>query len=129
MWENTINCVIFLENCYQLKDDPDYGQILRRIRMGQDTEDDRLRINSRVVCADNGVELLVGNTDACYICPTNKEQNIITAGVFMNHILATHPTVDSNELSPNNTLLVEGFFTIRGEIKRYHRLYMMWSLQ
>ena len=64
MWENTINCVIFLENGHRFKDDPDYGQILRRMRMGQDTEDNRLRINSRVVCADNGVELPVGNTDA-----------------------------------------------------------------
>jgi hypothetical protein len=39
-WENTINCAIFLENSHQFKDNPVYGEILARMRMGEDTRED-----------------------------------------------------------------------------------------
>ena len=104
-WENTINCAIFLENSHRFKDDPEYGEILGRMRMGKDTREDREKINTRVI-GTNDVELPT-DPNACYACPINKERNSITAGVYKNHILATHPTIDSDELPPHNTLNIE----------------------
>ena len=104
-WENSINCVIFLENSHRFKDDPEYGEILGRMRMGKDTKEDREKINSRVL-GTNGVQL-PNESDVCYACPTNKERNGIKAGVFKKLIDATHPSVDSDELPPIHTLTIE----------------------
>ncbi|KAL7533610.1 hypothetical protein ACHAXR_006767 [Thalassiosira sp. AJA248-18] len=52
-WENSINCVIFLENSHRFKDDPEYGEILGRMRMGQDTREDRREMESRQVYSRN----------------------------------------------------------------------------
>ncbi len=41
--------------------------------------------------------------DACYACPTNKEQNSIQAAIFQKHIQATHPNVTCDEM-PRNIL-------------------------
>ena len=37
-WENTINCAIFSENSHHFIDDTVYGEIMQRMRMGQDTK-------------------------------------------------------------------------------------------
>jgi len=47
-WGNSVNCAIFLENSHRFKDDPEYGAILGRMRMGKDTKEDREKINTRV---------------------------------------------------------------------------------
>ena len=44
-WENTINCAIFLKTSHRFKDDPEYGEILERFRMGENTHEDREEIN------------------------------------------------------------------------------------
>jgi hypothetical protein len=46
--------------------------------------------------------------DACYACPTNKEQNSIQAAIFQEYIKATHPGVTCNEMPPEHTLIIEG---------------------
>jgi len=43
----------------------------------------------------------------CYASPTNNELNAITAGVFKNHVIASHPLIESNEKPPQHTLMVE----------------------
>ncbi len=73
--------------------------------MGQDTKEDREKINSRVI-GTNGVQLPDAR-DVCYACPTNKERNGITAGIFKRHIDATHPPVDSEDLPLTHTLMIE----------------------
>ena len=55
-WENTINCAIFLKNIHRFKDDTVYGEIMQRMRMGQDTKEDRRKINTRVM-GKNDAEL------------------------------------------------------------------------
>ena len=104
-WEDTINCSIFLENSHRFKDDPEYGQILARMRMGQDIKEDRKTINTRVI-GKCGVEV-PDVEEPSYACPTNKERNGITAGVFKDHIVSTHPLVTSDELPPDHTLMIE----------------------
>jgi hypothetical protein len=41
IWENTINCATFLNNSHRFKDDHEFGEILARMRMGEDTREDR----------------------------------------------------------------------------------------
>jgi hypothetical protein len=48
-WENCINAVIILDNEHRFKEDPEYGQMLKRMWSGDLTKDDRKRINSRVL--------------------------------------------------------------------------------
>jgi hypothetical protein len=110
-WENTINCAIFLENTHRFKDDPEYGEILGRLRSGTDTVEDREEINKRVMSSATGNSTPSEDPNACYACATNKERNGVTAGTFRNHLLNTHPTVDSEDEPPNHTLMIEA--TIR----------------
>ena len=49
--------------------------------------------------------------DACYACPTNKEQNAIQASIFQKHIQDTHPNVTCDEMPPEHTLIIEGNIT------------------
>jgi len=107
-WENTINCAIFLDNCHRFKNDPTYGDILARMRMGKDTKDDRRIINRRVIKERRGeIEIPKNDEEICFACPTNKERNAITAGIFKEHILATHPTINDIQMPPDHTLMVE----------------------
>jgi len=45
--------------------------------------------------------------DACYACPTNKEHNSIQKALFQKHINTKHPSITSNTLPPNHTLIIE----------------------
>ena len=51
--------------------------------MGEDTREDREKINTRVIGKKNKVSLPMDpNANACYATPFNKQRNAITAGVF-----------------------------------------------
>jgi hypothetical protein len=56
VWENNINAVIILNNEHRFKDDPQYGQMLKRMWTGDLSKEDRKVINSRVI-AYNGLQL------------------------------------------------------------------------
>ncbi len=45
--------------------------------------------------------------DICYAYPTNKERNAIQKALFRKHINTTHPSITTNELPPNHTLIIE----------------------
>ncbi len=55
-WENCINAVIILDNEYCFKKDPEYGQMLKRMWSGDLTNEDWIRINTRVL-GTNSLEL------------------------------------------------------------------------
>ncbi len=55
-WENCINAVIILDNEHCFKEDPEYGQMLKRMWSGDVTKEDRMRINTRVL-GKYGLEL------------------------------------------------------------------------
>ncbi len=55
-WENCINAVIILDNEHCFKEDPEYGQMLKRMWSGDLRKEDRKRINTRVL-GTNGLEL------------------------------------------------------------------------
>jgi len=104
-WENTINCAIFLKTSHRFKDDPEYGEILERFRMGENTHEDREEINKRVISLT--VKPPKDDQDLCYACPTNKERNGVNAITFQQHIKATHPKVTDEEDPPDHTLMIE----------------------
>ena len=53
---------------------------------------------------------LPSDLDWSYACPTHKKRNAISAGVFKNHILKTHPSTNSDVLPPEHTIVIEGDF-------------------
>jgi len=55
--------------------------------------------------------------DWSYACPTNKERNAISAGVFKQHVLNTHPSVESLDSPPNHTIVIEGDFQTSTKMK------------
>jgi hypothetical protein len=58
-WEQALNCAIFLNNSHRFKDDPQYGMILERMRMGEDTVADREEINKLVIDPQNGIKPVI----------------------------------------------------------------------
>ena len=44
--------------------------------------------------------------DWTYACPTNKECNAISAGVFKSHVMQTHPSVACNALPTDHTIVI-----------------------
>eukprot|EP00984_Skeletonema_dohrnii_P014491 scaffold6089_cov149-Skeletonema_dohrnii-CCMP3373.AAC.2 len=110
-WEQALNCAIFLNNSHRFKDDPEYGRILERMRMGEDTLDDREEINKRVINPKKGIVPPSDDPNISYACGTNKQRNGVIAGHFQQHILSTHPDVASDEDPPDHTLMIEASFT------------------
>ena len=55
-WDNCINAIIILDNDHRFKEDPEYGQMLKRMWNGDLTTEDCKRINSRVI-GYNGLQL------------------------------------------------------------------------
>lgn len=107
LWENSINCVIILENRHRFRDDPECGDLLTRFWRGDLTEDDRKLLNTRVV-GRNGLKLpATFDGSVVYACAMNKERNAYQTGIFSDHIIQTHPPVDSPDLPPNHTIIIE----------------------
>ena len=107
-WENCINTIIILDNNHRFKEDPEYGELLKRMWNGDLTRQDRELINTRVI-GKNGLTLPPSfkGKDVCYACPTNVERNAISASNFRNHVMKTHPHVNNNELPPDHTIIIE----------------------
>ena len=55
-WDNCINAIIILNNDNHFKEDPEYGQMLKRMWNRDLSTEDRKRINSRVI-GYNGLQL------------------------------------------------------------------------
>jgi hypothetical protein len=109
-WEQALNCAIFLDNSHRFKEDPEFGAILERMRMGEDTVEDREEINKRVIDPKNGITPPSDDPNIAYACGTNKQRNGVIAGHFQQHILNTHPDINSNENPPDHTLMIEASF-------------------
>ena len=108
LFEDNINCCIILDGLHRFKDDEEYGRILQRLCRGKLTQDDVDRINTRLV-GRNGVVLpKVLEGDSCYACSTNSERNAVTAGIFREHLQATHPDAGSDEVPPKHTIIIKG---------------------
>ena len=119
---SSLNAVIYLENPHQFVNDPAWGQLLSRFRVGKYTEEDIKTINSR--CLYDGHTLDFPNDkdkmNTCYACPTNKEQNSIEMSLFEEHLRKTHQFYDDQEINPpDHTILIESIIMISSQIYIY----------
>ena len=109
LFEGSINTAIILETSHRFDKDLAFGALLKRLWHGELTEEDIVLINTRVV-GTNGLILPQDTTDVdtCYTCPFNKQRNAISGGVFQQHLRSgLFPTVDSNKLPPDHTIIIE----------------------
>lgn len=79
-WKQAINACVFLDGSHRFKDDPKWGEIMTRLRMGESTKEDICTINSRVL--GKNLAIPVESDDVCYACTTNKQRNIVSDSVF-----------------------------------------------
>ena len=109
LFEGSINAAIFLEESHRFDDDKEYGDLLKRLWKGETTKEDIDLLNTRVV-GRNGVTIPENDIDSdiAYACPTNKQRNSISAGIFYDHLQSeSFPTVDGNILPPEHTVIIE----------------------
>jgi hypothetical protein len=55
-WDNCINAIIILDNVHRFKEDPKYGEMLKRVWNSDISTEDCKRINARVI-GYNGLQL------------------------------------------------------------------------
>ncbi len=114
IFENNLNTIIFLDNAHRFKEDPEYGEMLKRMWYDDLSKKDRERLNTRVI-GKNGIKLpkrkSIEGKDVSYACPTNRERNAVNASNFKQHIERTHPLVSSNNPPPSGTAIVEAHIT------------------
>jgi hypothetical protein len=56
-WDNCINAIILLYNVHRFKEDPEYGEMLKRMWNGDLSTEDCKRINTSKVIGYNGLQL------------------------------------------------------------------------
>ena len=80
-FNDNINCFIDLQGTHRFAQDPEWGEILGRFRIGQVTNNDLALINERVV-TQNDVPANIRYATYC-----NKERVIINKALFEKHCL------------------------------------------
>ena len=109
IFEGNINRVILLENSHGLEKGPAFDALLKRLWQGELTEEDITLINTQVI-GTNGLVLPQDTTytDTYCACAKNKQRNATSASIFQKHLRSgLFPTVESDELSPDHTIIVE----------------------
>jgi hypothetical protein len=128
LW-HLINSVIFCKGFnHRFKDDPEWGDLLDRLRLGLLTEDDYDFLDKRVIGKDLALPVTEPSDDnfLSYVCPTNAQRNRITDNNFEDLVQRTHPLAASNLAAPDYTVIIKGIF--RGKkgasekSEQFHRL-------
>ena len=57
----------------------------------------------------------------CFACPTNKEQNAISAGNFKRHVIKTCPDISSAAPPPEHTIVIEADIQSSKPTKKKHQ--------
>ena len=103
----SINRAVFLNRSHRFKKDPVFGEILRRFRNGDITDNDILLINSRYI--ENDEVSLPEPAKLRYACATNVERNAVSTCMFLRHLQATHTLSDDPSTEcPNHTVMIKG---------------------
>jgi hypothetical protein len=111
-FETSLTGTIILQNEHRFKNDKVFGKLLSDFWSGDLTQEQRRLINSRVIGSNNLKPPNSLGNDGCYACPTNKERNSISAGIFRKIINANNPSKDSDDLPPTNTIIIESTFGV-----------------
>ena len=107
LWHDWVNCFIELSGQHRFKNDPHFGNIMKRIRDGQPTDADIACLNTRVVGGDHPNSPTKSDlpTDLTYAVYRNQNRLAINNGIFAEHIKTTHST-DPNKPPPLHTLII-----------------------
>ena len=109
-FEHSLTGTIILQNEHRFKNDKVWGKILSDFWFGDLSDEQRRIINERVIGV-NGLQppdnLKDGGT---YACPTNKERNSISAGIFKKIVDTNNPDKGSNDVPPTNIIIIESTF-------------------
>ena len=102
-----INQAVFLNRSHRFKEDPVFGEILRRFRNGNITENDIIYINSRYIQEEDVT--LPDPSKLRYACSSNVERNAVSTSIFLQHLQATHTVSDDPSIEcPNHTVMIKG---------------------
>lgn len=77
---------------------------MKRMRMGEDTIEDRRLINNHYVAPK---EDFPTDPDTATACTTNLEWDAVEFMTWKNYLTSNHPKVSSNQLPPDNVLFIE----------------------
>jgi hypothetical protein len=112
LW-HLINSVIFCKGFnHRFKDDPEWGDLLDRLRLGLLTEKDYDFLDTRVIGNDLSLPVTQPSDEnvLSYVCPTNAQRNRITDNNFEDLVRRTHPVATSNVAAPDFTVIIKGIF-------------------
>ena len=103
---SSINRAVFLNVSHRFHDDPDFGEIMRRFRIGKVTKKDIHTINSRHI--ENPDVTLPQITELRCACYMNAERNAYTNVVFLEHLKQTHQKTDDTSVEcPAHTCIIK----------------------
>ena len=101
-----INKAVFLNKSHRFKSDPQYGEIMRRFRVGLATKHDIQMINTRFFKNDNVVLPPISKLRCA--CFRNDERCAFNSSVFLKHLEATHTKTNDDTLEcPNHTCIIK----------------------
>ena len=106
-WHDWINCYVELTGQHRYKDDPEFGNILKRIREGRPTAEDIAKLNTRIVNGDypNAPTMADLPHNLAYAVYRNVDRAAINNGIFAEHIRQTHSS-DKSVRPPDHTLII-----------------------
>ena len=76
---SSLNTVIFLENAHRFRNDPVWGVLLSRFRVGKYIDEDIEKINARWLGGDNKIDFprTKDSMDTCHACSRNKKGTLL----------------------------------------------------
>ena len=113
IWRD-INDVIFLNGDWRYRNDPEWGELLGRLRLGLSTKQDFEKINSRVVGNNLKLPSLqeLDGKNISYACSTNQQRNIYADKCFLKILQSFHPKKDDISCDPPPfTIIIKGIFS------------------
>jgi hypothetical protein len=109
-----INDVIFLNGDWRYRNDPEWGELLGRLRLGLSTKQDFEKINLRVVGNNLKLPSLqeLDGKHISYACSTNQQRNIYADKCFLKILHSFHPRKDDfSRDPPPYTIIIKGIFS------------------
>ena len=129
-WHGSLNACIMLDQCmYRYTADPEWGDILSRIRVGSVTTDDVEKINTRLlgnVTLTEKVDCM--DTRVTYACTTNKRRNEVINECFQRYVRENSPTYSSDSEALPSAILIKGDVSRNGVLLGTEFHQMLWSI-
>ena len=90
IWYDYVNTFIELKTNHRFYEDPDWGNLLQRMRLDGSSPTDLKKINSRVVNYKNQINEHDIPSDTVYATSNNNDKAAINDGIFAKYIAMTH---------------------------------------